>query len=89
MIIKRHQEPVAPDSVPVRNMELSRRCRGHVGRRLRVLHPLDSRGRYRTQVTVVPVKHPGQGIAEVAQKVSGSWVPLLKPGYPTPRPVSA
>jgi len=33
------------------------------------LHFLCGRGRCRAQVTVVPVEHPGQGVAEVAQKV--------------------
>jgi hypothetical protein len=33
------------------------------------LHSLDGRVRCHAQVTVVPVEHPGQGVAEVAQKV--------------------
>lgn len=62
-------EPVAPDSVLVRGTGLNRRRRGHAGRGLRVLRSRSSRGRSRAQVTVVPVKHPGQSVTEVAQKV--------------------
>ena len=33
------------------------------------MHSLDGRVRCHVQVTVVPVEHPGQGVAEVVQKV--------------------
>ena len=62
-------EPATSDGVPVRRGELSCRCRGHIGRRLRILHFLHSRGRCRAQITVVPVEHSGHRVAKVAQKV--------------------
>lgn len=71
LAMQRHRliEPVTSDGVPVRGRELSYRCRGYVRRRLRVLNFLHSRGRCRVQIAVMPIEHPGQGVAKVAQEV--------------------